>query len=229
MLPLGIAFAAILSVADYISEHLVPKKIMANQRMISFAAGVAVAYILLHLFPLITGLSIIKGEILFVLVLAGFTVTHLLEKYMHISHHRSSFLDQSSHIHLVYFFTYNFLIGIVLSRADSQGISDALLFFIPFLLYIVVETLPQKFHLKNPLAKVLYACAPLFGALVATFFPQLPTLSRLFYPELVSLITGTLLYIVIRQSVPSNREGRPLYFVLGTVLYATILLYSPAF
>ncbi len=229
MIPLGIGLALILSVADYITEHIIPKKVMINQKMISFSAGVAVAYLLLHLFPKIAGLSIIKGEFLFVLVLAAFTLTHVLEKYMHISHHKTHLLKEYNHIHLIYFFLYNVLIGIVLTQIGAQGLTQALLFFVPFLFYITAETLPQEFHLKGTAARILYSLAPLFGALAASFFPQLPTLTAQYYAELISIVTGILLYIVIRQSVPSNRRTRPFFFVLGSCLYAAVLLWSPVF
>jgi len=229
MVPLGIILAAALSAVDYITEHLVPKKVMSNQKMISFAAGVAVAYILLHLFPQIAGLSVVKGEILFLLVLAGFTLTHVLGRYMHISHHRTPLLKDYSHVHLTYFFLYNFLIGILLTRVGSQGLSQALLFFVPFLLYIAVETLPKEFHLKGKVTKILYAAAPLWGSIASSFFPQIPSFTTQHFPELISIVTGTLLYIVIRQSIPSNRESRPLYFVLGAVFYAIVLMWVTAF
>ena len=229
MMYLGILLAFVLSIVDYITEHLVPKKVMANQRMISFAAGVAVAYILLHLFPQIAGLSIVRGDVLFLLVLAGFTVTHVLGRYMHISHHKSPHMKAHSGVHLAYFFLYNFLIGILLTRIGSQGLSQGLLFFVPFMLYIAVETLPKEFHLKSTMAKILYAAAPLWGAIASTFFPQIPTFTALHFPELISIVTGTLLYIVIRQSVPSNRESKPLYFVIGAALYSLVILWSPLF
>ena len=223
MLPLAISLAAILSAADYITEHLVPKNVMANQKVISFAAGVAIAYILLHLFPEVSVLSLSEGRFLFLYALIGFTLTHLMERFLHISHHVPKFLQDNNRVHLIFFFLYNFIIGILLTKIAAQGKAQALLFFIPFLLYVSVEILPQQFHLKTLVGKVFYAFAPLLGAAIATIFIPVALFAAEIFAELLTMATGMLLYIVIRQTLPSNRDSSPFAFVLGVVLYAAVI------
>ncbi len=224
MMPLAVSLAAILSAVDYITEHLVPKKVMVNQQVISFAAGVAVTYILLHLFPQVAALSSIEGKSIFLYVLAAFTVTYLLQRHLHISHHEHILFKSNAQLHLVFFFIYHMIVGILLTEIASRGKEEALLFFIPFLMYISVEILPQRFHLRHTFAKFLYACAPLFGALVAAIIPSVRGAVSSIFAELLALATGTLLFIVIKQSMPSNRESKPIAFVFGVVLYSIVLL-----
>src|SRR3989344_4250879 len=118
----------------------------------------------------------------------GIILAAALSAVDYITEHRTPLLKDYSHVHLTYFFLYNFLIGILLTRVGSQGLSQALLFFVPFMLYIAVETLPKEFHLKSTMAKILYAAAPLWGAIASTFFPQIPTFTSLHFPELISIV-----------------------------------------
>ena len=101
-----------------------------------------------------------------------------------------------------------------------KGLTQILLFFMPFLLYIIVETLPQEFEFKNRTFKIFYSLAPLFGAVIG--INSIDLIGSIF-GELISFVTGTLLYIVIRESLPSDRAEKPLYFIIGVLLYALII------
>jgi hypothetical protein len=46
------------------------------------------------------------------------------------------------------------------------------------------------------------------------------------FGELLSFITGTLLYIVIRESLPSEEAEKPLYFITGVLFYTLIIFMS---
>ena len=51
-------FSVLLSIIDFLSETLLVKKIRANSQLMSFVAGVAITYIILHLLLHHTRLSI---------------------------------------------------------------------------------------------------------------------------------------------------------------------------
>ena len=86
---------------------------------------------------------------------------------------------------------------------------------------IASEMLPQQFEFRNELFKVLYFMAPVLGALVGIY--SIAAVSSIF-GELISFLTGTLLYIVIRESMPSEEAERPVYFLIG-ILFYTIIIY----
>jgi hypothetical protein len=105
----------------------------------------------------------------------------------------------------------------------SKGLKQTLLFFIPFLLYIIVEILPQEFEFRNNTFKIFYSLAPLFGAIVG--INSIDFINSVF-GGLISFITGTLLYIVIRESLPSDEAEKPLYFIIGILSYTLIIYMS---
>lgn len=219
---LSLTLAAILSFADYVTEHIFSKKLRKNQKLISFSAGVAIAYIVLNLFPEIASYALIDGKKVFLYALFGFVALNLIEQYVYkaigslkkpLAYHKS--------IHVTYFFAYNFFVGMVLVSFASRGLTQTLLFFVPFLLYIIAEILPQEFEFKSSILKVFYSMAPLLGALLGiNFIDFTATISG----ELISFITGTLLYIVIRESLPSDKAEKPLYFMVGVLFYTLIIV-----
>ena len=218
---LSLILAGILSIADYVTEHILSEKLRKNQKLISFSAGVAISYIVLNLFPEISSYALIDGKKVFLYALLGFVSLNLIEQY--VSKNTRKIKNASVHhnsIHVTYFFIYNFLIGIVLVSFAAKGLTQTLLFFIPFLLYIIVELLPQEFGFKNILTKLFYSAAPLFGALFGIKFIDF---TMPISAELVSFITGTLLYIVIRESLPSDKAEKPIYFLSGVLFYTLII------
>lgn len=218
---LALVLSGILCFVDYITEHIFSKKLRTNQKLVSFSAGVAVSYIVLDLFPEIASNALIDGRKLFIYALLGFVALNLIEQYIYKKvgklKHMSSYYK---HVHVTYFFVYNFFIGMVLASFAAKGLVRTLLFFVPFLLYIIVEILPQEFEFKSNLSKIFYSMAPFFGTLIGINYIEF---AASIFGELISFITGTLLYIVIRESLPSDEAEKPLYFIIGVLFYALVM------
>lgn len=221
---LSLILAGILSLADYVTEHTFSKTLRNNQKLISFSSGVAIAYIILYLFPEIASNALIDGRKLFLFVLIGFVALNLIEQLIYKKTAKIKNISAyHKNVHITYFFIYNMAIGILLVNFATQGLSRTLLFFIPFLLYITAEILPQEFEIKGDMSKVLYSMAPVFGAVAGIYYIDF---AASIFGMLVSFITGTLLYIVIKESLPSNEAEKPLYFIIGAAFYAVIIILS---
>ncbi|MBI2558766.1 hypothetical protein HYW20_05565 [Candidatus Woesearchaeota archaeon] len=221
---LSLILAGILSFADYVTEHIFSEKLRKNQKLVSFSAGVAISYIVLNLFPEISSNSLIEGKRIFLYALLGFVALNLIEQYIFKGTGKIKNISKyHKGVHVAYFFIYNLFIGMVLINFTLKGLTPTLLFFVPFLLYIIAEMLPQEFEFKNRLSKVFYSLAPLFGALLGIIYKDF-TIS--IFGKLIAFITGTLLYIVIRESLPSYEAEKPLYFMIGVLLYTLILYLS---
>jgi zinc transporter ZupT len=41
---------------------------------------------------------------------------------------------------------------------------------------------------------------------------------------MVNFVAGIFLFIIIRESLPQEKEGKPLLFVLGILVYAAMML-----
>ena len=79
---LAISLSGIIALAHYYSEDLCLKCKKIYKEMISLAAGIAVTYLFLELFPLFSSQA---AKPLFIFVLVGFVLFHLVEKYIYQS------------------------------------------------------------------------------------------------------------------------------------------------
>lgn len=221
---LSLMLAGILSFADYVTEHIFSQRLKTNQKLVSFSAGVAISYTILSLFPEIAALSSLYGISLFLYVLFGFVALNLVEQYVYkeISKLKNKPIYHKR-VHVAYFFVYNFLIGLVLVNFTSKGATQTLLFFVPFLLYIIAEILPQEFKFENKASAIVYSMAPLFGAFIGINFLEF---TKSVFGELIAFLTGTLLYIVIRESLPSDKAEKPVYFLTGVLFYTLVIFMS---
>ena len=220
---LALALSVVLCISDYITEHVFSRK-FNSKKFVSFAAGVAIAYIILHSFPDIASYASIDGNEIFIYALLGFVSLNLIEQFLYKSVGKlRNISEYHKKIHVTYFFLYNLIIGAVLVVFASTGLRQTLIFFVPFLLYIIAEILPEEFAFKKTSSKIFYSLAPLFGTALAIAYTGF---INSIFTRLMSFVTGTLLYIVIRESLPSDQAERPLYFIVGVMFYTLILVMS---
>nr|NIO19738.1 hypothetical protein [Candidatus Aenigmarchaeota archaeon] len=121
------------------------------------------------------------------------------------------------------FFVYHFVIGILLVELVTINFISGLLFFIPILFHTAVSSASLKgIHVsirERIILKIILSCSTLFGVLLA--YSVLIPLNVLH--ALLGFIVGSLLYIVIRDSIPKETVGKAIYFVLGVVVYTLII------
>ena len=202
----------------------------------SFAGGLAVAYVFLHLLPEIAEGNESVGEALsdvvrptplvdlgiFLVALAGFTVFYGLERLAD----RSATTGASAgvyRLHLGSFAVYNALITYTMPLRLRTGVLFALLFTIAMGLHFVLtdrgleEHYPARFGRSG---RVALAVALVAGwALAAVFAPS----STLLVALLTALLGGSVLLNVFKEEVPSDRRSSFGWFLVGLVLYAGLL------
>ncbi|MEE9323586.1 MAG: hypothetical protein V3U72_03500 [Candidatus Aenigmarchaeota archaeon] len=221
MLP--VILGVILAVVHYFNERIQPRDLVIRHRLVSFVAGISITYIFLQLLP-----EVYKGieslnHFLFMFILTGFACFHLIEK--HIYQHESKILlhEELKVAHSSLFFFYHLVIGILLVGLVKINIVGGILFFIPILFHTAVSSASLGgIHIsirKRIMLKIALSCSTLLGVLIA-YFVMVP--SYLLH-ALLGFIVGSLLYIVIRDSIPKETEGKAIYFVLGVVVYALVI------
>ena len=226
---LAFILALALSVTDLVVERYAKPLVgwlVFRTGFLSFAAGVGISYMFLVLFPeVFTRLSVL-GPSTFLLVLLGFTVYHVSEKvgYKYIQQRKSSLRSVHHSVHLVFYFVYFFLVGVLLQYVARSGLGPTLIFFFPFLLYVMVLHLPQKFEFPHLFHHILYVGSPLYGAFVGFWFP----IPENVFVGILAFIAGALLYIIVREAIPPEKKGHPGLFLLGAALYALIVFLIPA-
>lgn len=220
---LAVIFGLALAVIHYFSEKFEPRDAVNKHRLVSFAAGISITYIFLLLLPEVyTGIVSLQ-QFLFVFILAGFACFHLIEKHIY-QHESQEILHEELKIaHSTMFFFYHLVIGIILVGIMSTDMWKGVLFFIPILFHTALSSASLKgIHasIREKIAlKILLSCSTLMGVVIAYFVTTPPAILY----SLLGFIVGSLLYVVIRDSIPEETEGKVIYFVLGVIIYAIII------
>jgi len=216
----GYILALILSIVDFFTEGLFSKASPIKMKFISFSAGISVSYIFLVLLPEIYSGAITINKLLFLAVLFGFGVFHLIEKYIRQNFTGPALRKEHRLIHSSTSFVYFFVVGFLLVKlVGSDGNLSAILLFVPIMLHIVIDSLPRR-HTKKYHLRALSASSPFLGAILATFVD----VGNIGNVILLGIVGGALLYTVVRESLPRDREGKPLYFITGVLLFTVLIL-----
>src|SRR3989344_9602222 len=124
-------FSIFVSLTYYFSNRFDLKDKFYSRKIVSFAAGVSIPYVLLELFPLFTEGALPISKWLFASILIGFMGHHLIEReiYHHATRKRlHRMLTMEEHVSS---FVYHFVVGFLLVPFAEKSIIQAVLFFIP--------------------------------------------------------------------------------------------------
>jgi len=148
-----------------------------------------------------------------------------------IQNHINEHLDE---LHLYTNFIYHLLIGIILFELLTHDFITAGLFFI-FALFKAITSKTsnditlfpdikiEEEHHEPLYIKIIVASAALIGVLTGLIFTVVFNISMEIIFLLFSFISGVILYTIIREVLPENESGRPLYFFIGIILFLIII------
>jgi hypothetical protein len=210
---------------------LVPERVLG-----SFAGGLAIAYVFLHLLPELAAGNEAVGEALsdvieptplfelgiFMVALTGFTVFYGLER---LSQRGRSGTERAGAywLHLGSFGVYNALITYGMALRVRTGLVFALLFVLAMGLHFVLtdrgleEHYPRRFAASG---RMVLAGALLLGWVLSAV--AAPT-STLVVALLTALLSGSILLNVFKEELPSDRRSSFGWFLTGLLLYAALL------
>jgi len=221
---LAIFFGIVIAIAHYFSDKIHESKRYKIEIM-SLGAGISLAYLLLVLLPeLYEGVQQMH-KLLFLFVLFGALSFHLIEKYIYQHAMKKKLIAELSISHSISFFIYHFIIGVVLVSLLEKNIVYGILLFAPILSYTAVGQVSLKeIHAKvteKKAVKVFLSCSTLIGVVEALIIGITGTL---FY-ALLGFVAGAMLYHVMRESIPSEKDGNPIFFLIGTLAYALLIMF----
>lgn len=219
-----VIFGIIMCVVHYYSDYIGQKLARHKTKWLSFASGISIAYLFLVLFPeLYKGVQSLS-KLVFIYVLIGFVMFHLTEKYIYQHAKRNQIMREIKEAHSITFFIYHLIVGIVIVRLTGMDAMVGLLFFMPLALHTAVGNLSlreiHKTVTENNLIRIFLSLSTLIGIFIAYYMEIRATV---FY-ALLAFIIGAFLYIVIREEIPKERQGKPAYFITGLVLYLLIII-----
>jgi hypothetical protein len=208
----------------------------------SFAGGLAVAYVFLHLLPEIAAGNEAVGEALsdvieptplfdlgiFLVALTGFTAFYGLERLAARPAPPGRSADQhpgagAYWLHLGSFMIYNALITYTMALRLRTGVLFAVLFTIAMGLHFILtdrgleERYPQRFRRSG---RIALAAALVLGWLLAAV--AAPT-STLVVALLTALLGGSILLNVFKEEIPTNRNSSFGWFTIGLIIFAALL------
>lgn len=205
----------------------------------SFAGGLAVAYVFLHLLPELAAGNEAIGTALrnvvdptplfdlavFAVALAGFAAFYGLERLAAQAGARTGAEPNAGiyRLHLAAFLGYNFVITYTMALRVRTGVGFAILFTVAIGLHFILtdrglaESYPRRFPATGRYALV---GALLLGWVVSAV--TAPT-SALLVSLLTALLSGSVLLNVFKEEIPDRRRSSFLWFCIGLVLYAGLL------
>jgi zinc transporter ZupT len=218
--PAALALGILIGIVHFFSENIRPPEGRVRNRVVSFAAGISIAYLFLKLLPETYRAASLLEEWVFAFLLAGFAIFHLVEKFTYKHAERDKLMRELKEIHSVSFFIYYFTVGIVLEGFMSLGPLDGILFAVPVGLHAALSSASlSEIHgdmRESLLAKIVLSFSTILGVAFAAFV-RVPGLAL---NILVSLIAGVMLYIIVKEFLPEGERGQPVFFVIGLVLFS---------
>ena len=222
----SVILAIIIGIGHYLSDKFCLACSAYKKEIISIVAGVSLSYFLLQLLPEIYTSTLSKIPFLFVLI--GFTLFHLVEKYIYQEIPKNKITQDLLFSHSIALFIYYVLVGLVLYRLSSISYEQGFLFFIPVFLHATLSTLSahgihglHNTHYKfDKFVNLLQTIGSLLGVAIASLF----IIPENILLNLTGFVVGVLLFIIVRDTIPKEKEGSPFYFILGIVFYLIIII-----
>jgi hypothetical protein len=214
-----------------------------RSRWLSFAGGVSVAYVFLHLLPEVaegqeviarhTGgvLAFFEHHVYFVTFI-GLTTFYGLERLVKASQKARGARGKeevASHrvfwLHIASFAVFNALVGYLLVNRPEAGMHNLLFFFVAMALhFLVVDFGLRQDHRSaySHAGRWLLAAAVFLGWTVG-FVSEV---SELALSVLLAFLAGGVILNVLKEELPEERESRFSAFLAGGAVYAALLSLS---
>ena len=130
---------------------------------------------------------------------------------------------------------YHLIVGIILFELLTYDLAAAILFFVFALFKALTSKTSNDIQLfpgievneeiNIPLyQKIIASSAGLLGVFIGLILNVIFHLPMEIIFFLFSCISGVILYTIIREVLPENESGRPLYFLLGIIIFLIIII-----
>ncbi len=230
----ALAFAAVHVVTPYLTFF----KALPRSRWLSFAGGVAVAYVFLHLLPELSEHEATlseggsdRGIVVYALALTGLAAFYALERMVKLNRAapatgapREEDADARIFwIHIVSFALYNLLIGYLLLHREEVGWLSLAFYFVAMGLHFLTSDfgLNQDYpRLYRRRGRWILSAGVLAGWLIGAVL-DLPEEALI---GLFAFLAGGVVLNVLKEELPEERQSRLTPFLLGVAGYGALLI-----
>ena len=222
---LTLGLGLLLGLIHFFSENIKIEVASKQYRIISFAAGISIAYLFLDLLPHTYEAATHLKQWIFVFMLLGFAIFHLIEKIIYQHTNQEKVARELKEAHSISFFVYYFLVGIVLKDKTQISILEGFLFMVPIALHAALSSASlARIHgeIRESLwIKIILSLSTILGVVFAILLHIPAILNNI----LVSFIAGVLLYIIVKEFLPEKKKGQPVFFIIGLITFFAIYLF----
>ena len=238
----------LLAAALLVSVHLVVARLRflegtPRSRWLSFAGGVSVAYVFVHLLPELAEaqehLSEVDNRLLewidrdvYVLALLGLVLFYGLDRIVVVSTkmgREESDKEATEHglfwIHLSSFTVYNVITGYLIAHREDESALGLLFFAVAMALHFVTTDYALRKDYQaawHRLGKWILSGAVLGGLVLGL----LTEVNESILLGVTGFLGGGIILNVLKEELPEERQSRFGAFLLGVVGYAGLLLVS---
>ena len=137
-------------------------------------------------------------------------------------------------------FAYHFLVGFIIYNLLLLDPLAGVLFFIFAFFRSILDNRTEKVEIpfsdldikikfqESKAKHLLQSISVIIGVLFSVIFDLIVPIHNVVYLEaiyvLYSFISGVILYVIVREVIPKNEKGNPIFFVIGVVALTTLIL-----
>lgn len=229
--------ALLLALVHIFGARLRFIRYIPRSRWLSFAGGVSVSYIFVHLLPeLAAGAESLAARepfgwesehLAWVVALIGMASFYGVEVAARRSHSSGDRTDRRSAVFwfsIVSYALYNALIAYLLHHRLEEGHPTLFLFVAAMALHFLINDFALREHHKDAYStfgRWLLVAAILIGAATGA----MTRVSEAVLATVVAFIAGGVILNVLKEELPSEAESSFLAFASGAGLYTAILLF----
>lgn len=222
----------VLAVVQLTAGRVTPPRLLTNQAWLSFAGGVAVGYVFLHLLPELAEAHIsMAGEIgqpliakyaLHFTALLGLTTYLAVERACSLVHRAGHHGAIETVLHYGSFAFFNAVIGYVSIQRAELRIGVLILFTVAVGLHLLLSThgLRDAHEEKLRVGRWALSLSVLFGWGIGFLVP-LPAMVQ---PFLFAFLSGGIILNVLKEELPAENESRLWAFISGLAVYVLLTL-----
>jgi hypothetical protein len=222
----------VLALVQLATGRVTPSRLLMNRAWLSFAGGVAVGYVFLHLLPELAADQIILAEEIGPPAIAGYAIhfTALLGLTVYLAVERAcSLVHRAGHhgaietvLHYGSFAFFNAVIGYVSIQRAELGMGVLMLFAGAVGLHLLLSThgLRDAHEEKLRVGRWALSLSLLFGWGVGSLLP-LPAMAQSF---LFAFLSGGIILNVLKEEIPAESESRLWAFMTGLAIFGLLIL-----
>lgn len=234
----ALVITAVLMATHYLSPLIKHIPGLGEKRLGSFAGGVAVAYVFLHMLPeLVEGNEAVGAALegvvaltplldlaIFILALTGFTIFYGLELLAARAGQQGGQAQLGAYyLHLFMYCLYNFLITYTMPLRVQTGAVYAVIFTVAMALHFVFtdRNFNRNFHAQFSIAGRLILVGSLLAGWLVTVLTE--PISVILVSLMIAFLSGSILYNVFREELPVEKRSSYPWFVIGLAVTTGLL------